>query len=289
MKELVVLSGKGGTGKTSLTAAFATLASNVTVADCDVDAANLHLLLSPVVRESGEYQGGHEAIIRSEDCTSCGLCATLCRFGSVSEVDGWFGISHCEGCGVCVKFCPAGAIDWKTAVTGTWMVSECITGPMTHANLRPGAENSGKLTALVRTLAKKETEAAGSEFILVDGPPGIGCPVIASLTGADAALIVTEPTPSGIHDLERILELTRHFGIDTQILVNKSNINHNLTQQIWNLAVASGHKMVGTLPYSPLFTQAQMAGLPITVKFPSEEITHQIRAIWKETETWLRS
>lgn len=287
MKELVVLSGKGGTGKTSLAAAFATLATKVTVADCDVDAANLHLLLAPILRETGEFQAGREAVIRTEDCVSCGLCATLCRFGSVWEIDGTFGISHCEGCGVCVEFCPSKAIDWIPAVTGTWMVSDCPTGRMAHAHLRPGAENSGKLASLVRTLAKQQALETGSDLVLADGPPGIGCPVIATLTGADAALIVTEPTPSGIHDLERILDLARHFGIDTRIVVNKCDINLDQTERIRDLARQRGHQWVGTLPYSPLFTQAQVEGKPIPLRYPHEEITEQIRQIWKETQSWM--
>jgi MinD superfamily P-loop ATPase len=287
MKELVVLSGKGGTGKTSLAAAFATLAEQVTVADCDVDASNLHLLLAPIVRETGEFQGGHEARIRAQDCTACGLCATLCRFGAVRATNGAFAISHCEGCGVCVEFCPSKAIDWIPSVTGTWMVSDCPTGRMAHARLRPGAENSGKLAALVRTLARKQALETGSELVLVDGPPGIGCPVIASLTGADAALIVTEPTPSGIHDLERILDLTRHFGIDTRIVVNKCDINPEQTERIGNLAAERGLGRVGTLPYSPLFTQAQGEGKPVPALFPAEEITERIRGIWKETRSWI--
>ncbi|MBK9575764.1 MAG: ATP-binding protein [Fibrobacterota bacterium] len=287
MKELVVLSGKGGTGKTSLTAAFATLAGRVVVADCDVDAANLHLLLAPILRETGEFQGGKEAIIRTRDCTACGLCATLCRFGSVRESEGKFAISHCEGCGVCVEFCPQHAIDWVPAMTGTWMVSDCPTGRMAHAHLRPGAENSGKLAAFVRKLAKEQATETGSDLVLVDGPPGIGCPVIASLTGADAALIVTEPTPSGIHDMERILDLTRHFGVDTRVVINKFDINLEKTQRIRDLVSGRGLGWVGTLPYSPLFTQAQVEGKPIPLAFPDAEITERIRLIWKETKTWI--
>lgn len=289
MKEVVVLSGKGGTGKTSLTAAFATLAQNAVVADCDVDASNLHLLLHPVVRESEEFTGGHVASIREEDCTSCGLCATLCRFGAVSVVDGKHAISHCEGCGVCVEFCPSGAIDWTPSVSGAWMVSDCAYGPMVHARLRPGAENSGKLVSKVRDLAREQARFHGRDLVLIDGPPGIGCPVIASLAGVDAALIVAEPTPSGIHDLERILELTGHFGIDTRILVNKSDLNGDLTRKIRDLAEGRSIAVAGILPYSPLLTRSQVEGLSIVLWSPESEIVHRIEEIWKETEAWLRS
>lgn len=288
MKELVVLSGKGGTGKTSLTAAFATLAQNAVVADCDVDASNLHLLLHPVLRESGEFTGGHVASIREEDCTSCGLCATLCRFGAVSVNGGKYSISNCEGCGVCVEFCPTNAIDWEPSISGAWMVSDSAYGPMAHARLRPGAENSGKLVSRVRDLAREQSIARNADLILVDGPPGIGCPVIASLAGADAALIVTEPTPSGIHDLERILELANHFGIDARILVNKSDLNRDRTQDIWDLAARRGIVVVGILPYSPLFVESQVVGNPVLVHFPESEIADRIREIWNEVETWLR-
>lgn len=285
-KEIVVLSGKGGTGKTSLTAAFATFAHKTVLADCDVDAANLHLLLTPRVTETGTFIGGHEASIREEDCTKCGLCAGLCRFGSVSEIDGWFGISNCEGCGVCVEFCPAKAIDWKPSVTGTWMVSDSIAGTMVHARLRPGAENSGKLASLVRKLARDQAQAQNAYIVLIDGPPGIGCPAIASLTGASAALVVTEPTPSGLHDLERILDLAGHFSVPARVLVNKWDLNPELTEQIETLARSKGCSVAQRLPYTKEFTQSQMAALPIPLRFPGSELAHRIEEIWKETQSW---
>ncbi|HQF55669.1 MAG TPA: ATP-binding protein [Fibrobacteria bacterium] len=288
-KEIVVLSGKGGTGKTSLTAAFATFAKKTVLADCDVDAANLHLLLTPRVTETGTFGGGHEASIREADCTSCGLCAELCRFGSVSEIDGWFGISNCEGCGVCVEFCPAKAIDWKPSVTGTWMVSDSIAGTMVHARLRPGAENSGKLASLVRKLARDQAQAQGADIVLIDGPPGIGCPAIASLTGASAALVVTEPTPSGLHDLERILDLASHFSVPARVLVNKWDLNPELTERIETLAQGKGCSVAQRLPYAKEFTQSQMAALPIPLRFPGSELAGRIEEIWKETQSWSMS
>lgn len=213
-KEIVVLSGKGGTGKTSLTASFAVLSGACVVADCDVDAANLHMLLDPLTQKKGEFTGGNEAVVNTHSCISCGKCLELCRFDAVSVLDGVYTIDHCEGCGVCVEFCPEGAIDWIPTLSGEWMVADGRSGPLVHARLRPGAENSGKLVAKVRELARLEAATRNAHTILLDGPPGIGCPAIASLSGAHAAVVVTEPTVSGIHDLERILDLCAHFGVD---------------------------------------------------------------------------
>ncbi|HNY32139.1 MAG TPA: ATP-binding protein [Fibrobacteria bacterium] len=288
-REIVVLSGKGGTGKTSVTAAFATFAKKTVLADCDVDAANLHLLLTPCVTETGTFTGGHEASIRESDCTSCGLCGKLCRFGSVLEIDGWFGISNCEGCGVCVEFCPAKAIDWNPSITGSWMVSDSIAGTMVHARLRPGAENSGKLASLVRKLARDQAQAQGADVVLIDGPPGIGCPAIASLTGATAALVVTEPTPSGMHDMERILDLAGHFSVPARVLVNKWDLNPELTARIEALAQAKGCSVAQRLPYANEFTHSQMAALPIPLRFPGSELARRLEEIWKETLTWSMS
>lgn len=286
MKELVVLSGKGGTGKTSLTAAFATLARDIVVADCDVDAANLHILLHPEIRESGDFFGGHEARIREEDCISCGLCESLCRFGSITEIGGRYRISQCEGCGVCVEFCPEKAIDWNRSLTGRWMVSDTGSGRMVHARLRPGAENSGKLASKVRDIGRKEAAKLGVGRILIDGPPGIGCPAIASLTGAHASLVVTEPTPSGMHDLDRLLDLARHFGVETRILVNKCDLNEDLAAKIVDLASERGCTLAGMLPYDTLFTRSQIAGIPIPRFAPESELAKRIHAIWKRLEEW---
>lgn len=286
-KEIVVLSGKGGTGKTSLTAAFAVFAQRTVVADGDVDASNLHLLLSPRVVETGEFSGGHEASIRQADCIQCGRCAELCRFGAVSERDGSFEISACEGCGVCVEFCPSHAIDWTASVTGSWMVSDARTGPLVHARLRPGAENSGKLAALVRKIAREQAVKHDANLVLIDGPPGIGCPVIASITGVQAALVVTEPTPSGLHDLERILDLARHFSVPARVLVNKWDLNPDLAETIESMARDKGCSLAGRLPYAGEFTQAQLAALPLPLRFPGSDLVRRIENIWKETETWI--
>ncbi len=287
--ELVVLSGKGGTGKTSLTAAFAMFANNTIVADGDVDAANLHLLLDPTPRRTGEFVGGHEASIRTADCTSCGKCIELCRFGAIEEVDGWPTITHCEGCGVCVAFCPSGAIDWTPATTGSWMVSDSRAGILVHARLRPGAENSGKLVAMVRDLAREEATKSHAGTILVDGPPGIGCPAIASLSGTHAAVIVTEPTPSGIHDLQRVLDLCAHFRVRAGIVVNKADLNNDATTTIGVLATERGLPLLGTLPYDPLFTDAQRAGLPVPLFQPNHSLTARLQTLWTAVETWSRT
>lgn len=256
MKELVIISGKGGTGKTSITASFATLAQNAVLVDCDVDAADLHLVLTPTIQRRETFTSGHAASIRPADCTQCGLCETLCRFDAIHN----FTVDPlaCEGCGVCVEFCPVNAIDFPEQDCGEWFFSTTRSGSMVHARMNPGAENSGKLVSLVRREARTLAQHEGSPLLLVDGPPGIGCPVIASITGADAVLVVSEPTLSGEHDLERVLELAAHFKIASMICINKWDINPEMTERIEALARKHGATPVGRIPYDPAVTAAQI-------------------------------
>lgn len=270
MKELVIISGKGGTGKTSLAASFAVLAERPVIADCDVDAADLHLVLPPRIRERSEFWSGREAVIRRELCTGCGVCLERCRFGAVKlngpgTSEPVFSVDPilCEGCGVCVRFCPAKAIDFSERLCGEWMISETRCGPMVHARLGAAAENSGKLVSLVRREARRIAEEQGRSLILVDGPPGIGCPVIASVTGASRVLAVTEPTVSGEHDLERVLSLTRHFDIPASICVNKWDINPEMAARIEEAARRSGAAIAGRIRYDPSITRAQVAELAV--------------------------
>jgi len=267
MRELVVISGKGGTGKTSVAASLAVLADRPVIADCDVDAADLHLVFQPVSREINEFYSGHQALIRSGLCTGCGKCRDLCRFEAVGRVDTAPGDpifiidpTSCEGCGVCVRFCPAGAIDFPERHCGQWMISDTRVGPMVHGRLGTAAENSGKLVSLVRSEARRVAAADARSGIIIDGPPGIGCPVIASVTGATMVLIVTEPTLSGEHDLKRVMELTAHFQIPTWVAVNKWDLNPGNTSRIEREAVADGAKLAGRIRYDPGVTEAQMTG-----------------------------
>lgn len=289
MNELVVISGKGGTGKTSLTASFAVLAKRPVIADCDVDAADLHLVLSPEVKERHEFWSGHEAVIREEDCTSCGRCMTDCRFDAIRENEGPGGVKKyvvdpiaCEGCGVCVRFCPAEAIDFPESLCGEWMISETRCGPMVHARLGLAAENSGKLVSLVRKEARDIAEKEGLDLILVDGPPGIGCPVIASLTGSSSVLVVTEPTVSGEHDLERVLTLTKHFDIPTAVCVNKWDLNAEMTARIEAKARSAGARVAGRVRYDRSVTQAQLQQKAVVeIEAPSAD---DIRRIWESLD-----
>jgi MinD superfamily P-loop ATPase len=281
IREIVILSGKGGTGKTSLTASFALLAGNAVVADCDVDAADLHLLLHPRPIRRERFFSGTEAMIRPEACFGCGRCRELCRFGAIREHDGVYSVdpTFCEGCGVCVHLCPAEAIAFPERESGELMVSESRAGRMVHARLHAAAENSGKLVTAVRKEARIQAETIGKDLILVDGPPGIGCPVIASLTGSSLVLAVTEPTPSGEHDLLRLLELTRHFLIPTLVCVNKWDINPGMTGRIEALARKQGAEPMGRIRYDAGFSKAQVRGLSvIETDSPSAD---DIRSLWK--------
>lgn len=265
MKELIILSGKGGTGKTSIAASFARLAERPVVADCDVDAADLHLVLSPKLREKHVFMSGHQAKIMEEVCCNCGVCLPDCRFGAIqtpSPEDGhetyWIDQTACEGCGVCMHLCPMDVIEFPERCCGEWMISETSCGPMVHARLDVAAENSGKLVTTVRQQARCIAEEGKHPIILVDGPPGIGCPVIASVTGASHVLIVTEPSVSGEHDMERVLALTSHFGIPTSVCVNKWDINVEMTERIEEKACLAKARIVGRVRYDASVSKAQL-------------------------------
>lgn len=286
MKELVVISGKGGTGKTSLVASFAVLADDKVLADCDVDAADLHLLLAPVIQHRSEFKCGQEAIIRQVECIACGDCLTHCRFDAVKmngqagdEVTFRIDPVSCEGCGVCARFCPADAIDLVERTCGEWFVSETRYGPMVHARLGVASENSGKLVTIVRKAAERIALERRSSLILVDGPPGIGCPVIASVTGASLALVVTEPTLAGEHDLERVLRLTRHFGIPAAVCVNKWDLNPTMTKQIERMALSYNAVVIGRVRYDRAITAAQVKGKAV-VECGDGPVAQDIRKAW---------
>ncbi len=267
MKELVVISGKGGTGKTSIVAAFAALAKNKALCDADVDAADLHLVMDPKVREHHDFQAGNSAIIDRDKCTECGLCVDLCRWDAINnnfEIDS----IECEGCGVCVYFCPEEAIDFPIKTCGEWFISDTRFGPMVHARLGIAEENSGKLVTLVRQEAKSLSEEKGLDLILTDGPPGIGCPVIASIGGANAVLIVTEPTVSGEHDMDRVAQLAGHFKVPAMVCVNKFDLNPDKTRDIEKYTKEKNLIFLGQIPFDPIFTRAMVQGKTI-VEFDS--------------------
>jgi MinD superfamily P-loop ATPase len=279
MKELVVISGKGGTGKTSLLAAFATLASDKVLCDADVDAADLHLIMNPQILERHDFESGHTAIINPEKCTQCGLCRDLCRWHAISEKFVVDSIT-CEGCGVCYYFCPEKAIDFPVNTCGEWYISDTRFGPMAHARLGIAEENSGKLVTLIRQEGKKLAEKKNLDLILTDGPPGIGCPVIASLGGASAVLIVTEPTVSGSHDMERVAELAAFFKVPTMVCVNKYDLNTDQTQSIKNFAAAKNITVVGRIPFDPVFTKAMVQGKTIFEYDGHSDASNAVKKIW---------
>ena len=284
VKEIVVVSGKGGTGKTSLVASLAVLAGRAVLADCDVDAADLHLVMRPETRETRDFTGGRKAAVMPDRCAECGKCYEVCRFSAVvrdGERHPAYSIDpvSCEGCGVCSYFCPEKAIAFEPVVNGQWFVSATRYGPMVHARLGIAEENSGKLVSLVRSQAKRIAEQENVPYILVDGPPGIGCPVIASVTGADAVLIVTEPSVSGGHDLERVAALAGHFRIPAFLCVNKFDINPALGEAIEQKARAGGITPVGRIHYDPAVTAAQIKGVPV-LELEDGTAGRDIRKVW---------
>lgn len=283
MKELVIISGKGGTGKTSLVAAFASLADKKVLCDADVDAADLHLIMNPTVTARHDFQSGHDAIINLEKCTQCGLCRDFCRWNAIRE-DFTIDPIDCEGCGVCVYFCPEKAIDFPTKTCGEWYLSETRFGPMVHARLGIAEENSGKLVTLVRQEAEKLAEKRGFDSILTDGPPGVGCPVIASLGGASAALIVTEPTVSGRHDMERVAQLAAFFKVPTMVCVNKFDLNPDSSRDIEIFAEERGMTFLGNIPFDPVFTKAMVKGQTILEYDTESEAAKAVVRIWESLE-----
>ena len=289
MKELVVISGKGGTGKTSIMASFAGLAKNAVFADCDVDAADLHLVLERKVEHESDFSGGKRASIVAEQCVGCGKCKDLCRFDAIQS-DGSPGDSadevfvvdpiSCEGCKVCVEFCPVGAIDFKDSINGKWFISDTRFGPMVHAQLGIAEENSGKLVTLIRKEAKRLATEENKDLIIADGSPGIGCPVIASITGADLVLIITEPTLSGMHDLGRVADLTKSFGIQTLVCINKSDLNPQMTEQIAREAGDRGIRVVGKIRYDKVFTKAQIMKATV-IEYTGGRVSEEIKTLWR--------
>lgn len=280
MKEIVIISGKGGTGKTTITAAFAALAKNKVMADCDVDAADLHLILSPEIQHEEDFYSGKTAYIRKNDCIECGKCVEVCQFAAISP-DFVVDPVACEGCGVCVYFCPVDAIDFNENLSGQWFISNTRFGPMVHARLGIAEENSGKLVTLVRRQAKLLAEEQKAGYIIVDGAPGIGCPVISSITGANAVLVVTEPTLSGRHDLERVVSLAAdHFQIPTFVCVNKFDLNGEMTDQIESFCRDRNIGFVGKIPYDTIVTAAMVLGKTI-IEFSDGKISRAIMGVWE--------
>lgn len=284
VKTITIISGKGGTGKTSLAASFGVLASPVVIADCDVDAANLHLLLSPEVQETNDFYAMPIARIIQDQCVGCGTCFDVCRYDAIRFLDGdepKYEIDPlaCEACLLCREFCPEDAVETVDRIAGQWYLSKARTGPMVHAHLGIAQDNSGKLVTEVRKAAAKTAEENGIELVLVDGPPGIGCAVMASLTGSDLVVAVTEATQSGLSDLIRVHELCDHFDIPINVIINKSDLNKDVTEEIHNWAQRKGAPVIGELPYDTDFAQAMIDAKTI-VEYAPDGVGAQVREMW---------
>lgn len=279
VKEIAVISGKGGTGKTVIAASFAALAKNKVMADCDVDAADLHLLLHPEILQRHDFKGGKKAVIDREKCSECGKCEEVCRFNAIEN----FVVNpiSCEGCGVCSHICPEGAIKMEDNLSGEWYISRTKYGPLVHAKLGIAEENSGKLVTVVRQNAKLIAERENKDFIIIDGPPGIGCPVIASLTGVDLALVVTEPTLSGIHDMERVCKVAHHFGVKTYVCINKYDLNIENSEAIKRYCLDSNIEIGEEIPFDQAVTEALVRGVPV-VESSDNKVTKKISTLWNK-------
>jgi MinD superfamily P-loop ATPase len=282
MKQIVVISGKGGTGKTVMTGAFASLAKNHVMADCDVDAADLHLLLQPEIKERHDFRSGLSASIDKKKCQQCGKCIAACRFNAISDS---FVIDHisCEGCGFCSHICPVNAIKMEENLAGEWFISETRFGPMVHAKLGIAEENSGKLVSLVRKQAKDLAEKGNYDWVIIDGAPGIGCPVIASLSGIDCAVVVTEPTLSGLHDALRVIEVTRHFNVPSKMVINKYDLNPEMSGTIEEHCKKNGITLIGKVRFDKTVVEAMVEGKTI-MEYKDTPVKGEIIRIWEKLQ-----
>jgi MinD superfamily P-loop ATPase len=285
LKQMVILSGKGGTGKTTVCAALSHLAAQelpIVMVDADVDAANLELVLDPTRLQEHEFRGGQLAVIDPDTCTACGRCAEVCRFdavlaGDVYQVDAL----ACEGCASCFHQCPSGAIQMREQVAGRWFRSDTRFGPLFHAHLYAGQENSGKLVTLVKQQGRLHALDTQAALLLVDGPPGIGCPVISASAGADVALLVVEPTVSGAHDLERVLATTDHFGVPAMVVINKADLNVARSEEVAHFCAARGVSVIGRIPYDTVVTEAMVVGQPVTA-VDSGPVSKALQDTWEK-------
>jgi len=278
MKQIVIVSGKGGTGKTVIAGAFAALAGEKVMADCDVDAADLHLILDPEIKESHILKGGVTAFTHRELCEGCGVCKTVCRFDAVRD-DFTIDPISCEGCGFCSFACPQNAIEMKTNISGELFISDTRFGPLVHARLGIAEENSGKLVSLVRQKAKEIAEEKNCQWVIIDGSPGIGCPVIASITGVDCAVIVIEPTLSGLHDAKRVLGVTEHFKVPVKIIINKYDLNHDMTKKIEHWFKDRNIPILGKVIFDEAVVKSIVEGKTI-IEYSNNQVTETLRTIW---------
>lgn len=286
MYEILIISGKGGTGKTSLAAAFAHAAEQSVICDLDVDAPDLHLILSPDSRTTHDFSAGHEAEIMADHCNGCGICLQLCQYDAIRNHGARLAVDalKCEGCKVCVELCPNHAIAFSPKQSGRWFESKTRFGPMVHAQLYPGEENSGRLVALLRQRAKTIANEENLGLILSDGPPGIGCPVISAVSGVDLTVIVTEPTPSGRHDLERVISLCEHFGVPGRVILNKCDLNQRLAEEMEFFCRQRSYPIVARLPHDPVFVHAMLQNRSVT-EFTEDRTTQRIRYAWEQIMT----
>lgn len=285
--EVLILSGKGGTGKTSILGSFAHLAENKILVDCDVDASDLHLLLAPRPAKTHAFKSGVKARVETDKCSGCGMCAELCQFESiVMEETAIISALHCEGCGVCAHFCPEDAIVLEENHCGSWYIADTAYGPLVHAQLFAGEENSGKLVSHIKNQARQLAEKTNTSLILIDGAPGVGCPVIASLSNVDLAVVVTEPTLSGKHDLDRILDLTEHFKIPTLVCINKWDLHPEMSDAIEKSSKERNAGVLGKIPFDPQVVTCQIQGIPVTASDTSLA-GYSIREIWKKLQEHL--
>ena len=287
-KQIVVISGKGGTGKTSVVAALAHLASQrsrLVLVDADVDAANLGLVLAPLMRESHDFYGGQIAVIAADRCTGCGACSAACRFEAIAAHNSAYEVDPiaCEGCASCYYRCPEQAISMKEQLAGYWYVSDTRFGPLVHAHLLAGQENSGKLVTQTRQVARELAQAEGADYILIDGPPGIGCPVIAATSGVDLGLVVAEPTIAGAHDLERALATASHFGVPAVVCINKCDLNAKRADEIERFCREQGVVVVGRIPFDPAVTEAMVKGRAITERSDGG-VARELIGVWASVE-----